>query len=208
MRVSVIMPSYLGFYEGCATDREEKFIRAVNSFISNDFVGKELIVIGDCCERTDYLLKHEFPMELECEIIRFYNMSKKQPLFSGSLRSKGLEMAKGDIIMYLDSDDMFGVHHISTVEEQMRFSNFDWCFYSDFVATENGLATKHVELVAGSAGTSSIAHLRSMKVDWDGCNGYGHDFKFIERLMKKSSKYGRVFGASYIICHIPNALDN
>ena len=35
IKVSVIMPSFLGEYEGCASDRENKFIRAVHSFLEN-----------------------------------------------------------------------------------------------------------------------------------------------------------------------------
>ena len=35
MKISVIMPVYLGEYEGCATNREDKFIRAIHSFLQN-----------------------------------------------------------------------------------------------------------------------------------------------------------------------------
>ena len=35
IELSVVMPSYLGEYEGCASDRENKFIRSVHSFLEN-----------------------------------------------------------------------------------------------------------------------------------------------------------------------------
>ena len=37
------MPVYLGEYSGCATDRKDKFIRAINSFLSNDSKGITLL---------------------------------------------------------------------------------------------------------------------------------------------------------------------
>ena len=49
--LSVIMPSFLGEYDGCATDREKKFVRAVQSFLDNTLIENELIIIGDNCIR-------------------------------------------------------------------------------------------------------------------------------------------------------------
>ena len=60
VELSVIMPSFLGEYDGCASDRENKFIRAVHSFLENSLYDKELIVIGDNCEITDKLLNEYF----------------------------------------------------------------------------------------------------------------------------------------------------
>jgi len=63
---------------------------------------------------------------------------------------------------------------------------------------------KDVKLEHNSIRTSSIAHRNKILLSWRGCNGYGHDWKFVQRLMKyyKSSK--KIYGAEYYICHIPN----
>jgi len=53
----------------------------------------------------------------------------------------------------------------------------------------------------------TIIHRRNKKINWDKCDGYGHDFKFIERLIKWSSKKDKIYGGTYIICHIPNQID-
>jgi len=206
MKISVIMPSFLGEYEGCASDRENKFVRAVHSFLSNKYEHKELIVIGDCCSTTERLLSENFEEQLNNEQIKFYQFSKKQKLFSGELRSKGIELASGDYIIYLDSDDIFGDAHISSVVRQIK--NTDWGYYNDFIWSPSGLQTKHVELVKDSIGTSSIYHRKAKGIDWKGCNGYGHDYKFIQKLMKWSENFDKIYGTSYIICHIPNLIDN
>jgi glycosyltransferase involved in cell wall biosynthesis len=206
MKISVIMPSFLGEYEGCASDRENKFVRAVHSFLSNKYEHKELIVIGDCCLTTERLLYTNFEEQLNNKQIKFYQFSKKQKLFSGELRSKGIELASGDYIIYLDSDDIFGDAHISSVVRQIK--NTDWGYYNDFIWSPSGLQTKHVELVKDSIGTSSIYHKKAKGIDWKGCDGYGHDYKFIQKLMKWSGNFDKIYGTSYIICHIPNLIDN
>lgn len=206
MRISVIMPSYLGEYEGCASDRENKFVRAVHSFLANKYENKELIVVGDSCLTTERLLHVNFEENLKSGQIKFHQFSKKQKLFSGELRSKGIEIASGDYIIYLDSDDILGDAHITSIARQIK--NSDWGYYNDFIWSPSGLQTKHVELVKDSIGTSSIYHKRVKGLDWKGCDGYGHDFKFIQKLMKWSDNFDKIYGTSYIICHIPNIIDN
>ena len=208
-KVSVVMPVYLGHYKGCAEDREEKFVRAINSFLNNDYENKELIIIGDCCLQSENILKDKFHNELISHKIKFYNMPKKQKLFSGKLRTIGLDLCEGKYIMYLDSDDMFGDKHISNVYSQLESNQLDWCYYNDFLLPDGAkLIKKEVELEHGSIGTSSIAHINSHKLNWRWCNGYGHDWKFVKKLIRFSNNYEKIYGATYIICHIPDNMDN
>jgi len=207
MKLSVIMPSYLGEYEGCASDRENKFIRAVHSFLENSLDDKELIVVGDCCQITNELLNDYFHYELSIEKIRFFNFNKKQKLFSGSLRSKGIELALGEYICYLDTDDILGKGHLLSIYNQVKTQNLDWAYFNDYINSDAGLITKKVELKKDSIGTSSIIHRKHKHINWDKCDGYGHDYLFIERLIKWSEKRDKIYGGTYIICHIPNQVD-
>lgn len=208
IELSVIMPSFLGEYDGCASDRENKFIRAVHSFLESSLYEKELIVIGDNCQITENVLKEYFKHELNIGRIKFYQFPKKQKLFSGSLRSKGIELASGDYISYLDTDDILGKGHLLSILNQVKSQNLDWAYFNDFINSDAGLITKKVELKKDSIGTSSIIHRKHKKLNWDKCDGYGHDFMFIDKLIKWSDKKDKIYGGSYIICHIPNQLDN
>jgi glycosyltransferase involved in cell wall biosynthesis len=205
--LSVIMPSFLGEYDGCASDREDKFIRAVHSFLENSLYDKELIVVGDNCSITENVLNEYFKHELNIGRIKFHQFKKKQKLFSGSLRSKGIELASGDYISYLDTDDILGKGHLFSIYNQVKSNDLDWAYFNDFINSEAGLIKKNVELKKDSIGTSSIIHRKDKKINWDKCDGYGHDFKFIERLIKWSNKNEKIYGGTYIICHIPNQLD-
>ena len=145
IELSVVMPSYLGEYEGCASDRENKFIRSVHSFLENSLYDKELIVIGDKCEITECILNEYFKHELNIGRIKFYQFSNKQKLFSGSLRSKGIELASGEYICYLDTDDILGKNHLSSIYNQVKTENLDWAYFNDFINSDAGLITKKVE---------------------------------------------------------------
>jgi glycosyltransferase involved in cell wall biosynthesis len=205
--LSVIMPSFLGEYEGCASDRESKFIRAVNSFLENTLTQKELIIVGDNCQITKQLILDNFKDECWEYKIKFHQFSKKQKVFSGSLRSKGIELASGEYISYLDTDDILGQNHLSTIYNQVKSNNLDWAYFNDFINTDGGLITKKVELKKDSIGTSSIIHKNTKKLNWDKCDGYGHDYLFVQKLIKWSERKDKIYGGTYIICHIPNQID-
>jgi glycosyltransferase involved in cell wall biosynthesis len=207
IELSVVMPSFLGEYDGCASDRENKFVRAVHSFLENSLEEKELIIIGDNCLTTERLLFVHFSEQIESGKIKFHQFRKKQKLFSGALRSKGIELASGEYISYLDTDDILGQNHLSVILNQVKSNNLDWAYFNDYLNTDAGLITKKVELKKDSIGTSSIIHRKNKRIDWDKCDGYGHDFKFIERLIKWSDKKDKIYGGTYIICHIPNQID-
>jgi len=200
-KVSVIMPSYLGEYEGAAKDRPEKLERAIGSFLGNSHPSKELIVVADGCEQS-----YDIAASFDSKEVRPY-IVEKQPLFSGLVRQKGLDVATGDIIVYLDSDDMHGTHHLASIVRQMNANSLDWCYFNDFIQTPGGTIPRSVELEHGSVGTSSIAHLRKLNASWDGCDGYGHDWEFIQRLQNESWNYDKIYGTMYVVCHVPNTVD-
>ena len=96
LKVSVVMASYLGDYSNAATDRVRKFNRAVNSFLSQNYTEKELIVVSDGCSITI----NEISKYLSNPNIKIYGLDK-QTNFSGTVRDLGVEKASGDIICYL-----------------------------------------------------------------------------------------------------------
>ena len=199
------MPSYLGRYDNCAKNRTEKFKRAVDSWCVQTHNEKELIIVSDGCETTEEMYETFYSKKSNIKL----KTIEKQPLFSGMVREEGLKMATGEIITYLDTDDYFTPSHLSNVESRIREQDLDWAYWSDFIKinSKNSII-RNVQLIKGVAGTSSIGHKRSLDVSWEGCNGYGHDWTFIERLKATKTKHDKIYGCGYIVCHIVKQIDN
>ncbi len=207
MKISVVMPSYLSDYHGGAKNRKEKFHRAVNSFNSQSYPDKELIIVSDGCSITN----NEILRYSTSPNVKFFYLPK-QEMFSGYVRQYGCEQATGDYICYLDTDDYLGNNHLSNLANScMCNPNFDWFYFDDTIIyrfhpiynkilnSEN----RNVLIQHGSIGTSAIIHKNNPDFSWNNCNGYGHDWTFIDKIKNRPNL--KIKGAEYFVCHIPHS---
>ncbi len=204
-KISVIMPSYLGHYDGCAAERELKLMRAVHSFLDNTYENKELIIISDGCTRTTDIYNMFFIHYDNIKLVKI----EKQSLFSGSVRQRGIDECSGEIITFLDIDDLIGIDHLSKIVYYMNAMRLDWCYYdANLGYGKNNFGISETILVGGNCGTSSISYRKEMGVSWDKCDGGGHDWNFIIWLMRSSKNYKKIDEIkSYHICHINGKFD-
>ena len=115
-KISIVMQSYLKDYPGARSNPEEKFIRAVTSVINQSSPNWELVIISDGCEITKALYEEHFEQEerIIFDMIDDHagstmqeESSKVKYRIPGSPRARGVEVATGDWICYLDADDIF-----------------------------------------------------------------------------------------------------
>lgn len=86
MRFSIIIPAY---------NAEEHIRKALDSIKSQTFTDYELIVVCDSCEdKTE-----EIAEEYGAKVVRVYNHC------DGPTRSKGIDVAQGDYLLFMDDDD-------------------------------------------------------------------------------------------------------
>lgn len=211
--ISVIMPSYLGVYKYCASDRDKKIVRAINSVLSQTYEQWELLVISDGCQKTIEIVR-----QFRDKRIRGLWIDKK-PAFSGIPRNTGIYYSKGDIITYLDVDDLFGKDHLKKIVSQ--FGDADWVYYDDRSYNVNKQKKGFIENPdfedfhihrcslekRGGMGTSNISH-RQIGAWWSVKATYFHDFMFVNTLrgISKNFKYLEDV-PEYCICHVPQLLD-
>ena len=198
-KVSVIMASYLGAYPGSATNRDKKFVRAVNSFKSQTYQNKELIIVSDGCPLTIELYNKFFSNEPNIKVLSI----PKQQLYSGEMRNIALSVANGDIISYLDSDDVLGPKHLQIIVDQFDLEKYDWVYYNDLMLLDKDFKKFYLRVVEprwASIGTSSISHKNLKEIQWPG--GYGHDFLFMFKLASDGYRYKKLEkNSEYIVCH-------
>ena len=124
--ISVILPVYNG----------ERYIKnAIESVLNQSLSDFELIIVND--GSTDDTLK--IISSFDDERIRLINQTNKGP---GAARNSALEMACGDYIMFLDSDDWFCGDALQIAYDEISSKNTDISIfqiikYDDGVYSEN-----------------------------------------------------------------------
>lgn len=197
------MPSYLHDFYGGATNREQKFIRAVRSIVEQTYREFELIIIADGCKKTDRILHSNFSIS-NLFRIKFIEI-KKQPKFSGTPRNEGLKAARGQQMLYMDTDDCAGKEHLQTIHSQL--TDQPWHFFNDWVGDkDSNFKVRYCSpQIKGQCGTSNICHRKDSLVEWP--DGYAHDWQFIQKLMKISNPVFLRTVPHYYVCHIPKQID-
>jgi len=201
MKISVIMPVTLTPYPGSASNLEYKFQRAIGTYLEQDFKDSELIIISDGCEKAEKIYLDNYSNST----IRFARIPKQVP-FSGIIRQTGIRMAKGEIICYLDSDDIIGKKHLQTINDNFDLQKYDWVYYDDHVICDANFnyGTRNTSVAYAHIGTSSIAHKKSISVVWE--DNYGHDWKLIEKYLINRPVL-KIPTPQYYVCHNPHGLD-
>lgn len=110
LKVSFVMQAFLGDYPGSRSNPVDKFHRAMLTTLMNKNI--EVIVVSDGCEIVDkeiqeYLndkrVKYAFVSKSN---LRMYEGGEGNVFYRGVPRQVGIELATGDIITYMDSDDI------------------------------------------------------------------------------------------------------
>jgi len=202
-KYSIILPSYLKPYKNAAENREVKLIRAISSVIKQTYKDWELIIVSDGCEKTCQI----FTDSVTDERVKLLPI-EKQKMFSSEVRNAGVRVAKGEYILYLDSDDIFGNQHLETIEKGIN--GYDWVYFFDLVFSKRHDTFMERKCDAGSigkCGTSNFCHKRSLGELWAG-NGYAReDLLFARNLIRSSKNFRRIETPYYYVCHIPRKYD-
>jgi glycosyltransferase involved in cell wall biosynthesis len=201
MKISVIMPVSLTPWIGCASNLEYKFQRAIGTYLEQDFDDSELIVVSDGCDQAEKIYMKNY---LNTKV-RFRKIEKQVP-FSGTVRQVGINISRGDIVCYLDADDIFGKKHLQVIHDNFDTDKYDWIYYDDYVIMDANFnySTRCTSIAYARIGTSSIAHKKDIHVIWG--DGYAHDWRLIETYLVNRPCI-KIETPQYYVCHTPTGLD-
>lgn len=243
-RISIVMQSYLGNYPGSRKDSQSKFLRAVQSFQTQLYNNCELIIVADDCMETKVLYDNHFKNE---ENIRFIYVSRKQnelntyfknengdKYFRGYPRRIGTAAADGDLITYMDSDDMLLPEFTLNIMIEYNKSpgafwwvNRSWYDHESMVfdkdkTFEDTDISKKTELtdIEGRWNVSTVkeglvvmspwllVHRPTSEVLWrDTWGGISEDADFNSRLRKKYKAGAVMNNPTYVRCHFVDKWD-
>ncbi len=132
-KISVIIPVY----------NTEKYLRrCFDSVIAQDYKNLEIVIINDGSEDNSEQIINEYKNKYP-ELISYY---KKENSGVADTRNFGIEKAKGDYIMFLDSDDYIDKALLKTLEEYVN-KNIDLIKFKLQRVNEEG---KTLEIVSGA----------------------------------------------------------
>lgn len=111
IKISVIIPVY---------NVEKYLIQCLDSVINQTYKNLEIICIDDCSTDNSYSILQEYAKTDE----RIKIFQNEKNLKVGETRNKGLKIATGDYVHFLDSDDFLNINAYQTIVNTI--SNVGW----------------------------------------------------------------------------------
>jgi len=194
-KVSVVMQVYLGEYPGSRADSEVKFHRAVKSFLDQDYKNSELIIASDGCKIVE---EHYYKYYKDNKQIKYVYVDKTglpnmydeivggARYYRGIPREAGRSLADGELITYMDSDDVLHPKFVYQIVYQHNMQ-------PDAVWYLNGAWLDHINILKMPVGdfleeykSESLVNIKSL-----------NDAKFI----KTQVKPGLIVNTPWLLTH-------
>lgn len=129
-KISFIMQSYLGSYPGSRANSDQKFLRAVKSFLDQRDSRHELIIASDGCDITYNLWKSELKgkpglkfVYVDKDVPNMYEASSTGGKYLRGLpRQVARSLVTGDVTTYMDSDDF--LMHNATIVLRVHWAHY------------------------------------------------------------------------------------
>ncbi len=176
--ISVVIPTY---------KRIELLNRAMMSALTQYYGNIEIIVVGDDCPD----LAEMIPLGSPPPNVRLFNLPKNHGAGGAVPRNHAIMAAGGQLIAYLDDDNVWKPEHLSTLYEALREHGASFAFSSMEV---NGTDLGFSEPKQGGIDTSCILHKKSLIAkygEWKDRTeaNYFHDWEFVSRWVKGGERW-------------------
>ena len=124
-KVSCIVPVY---------NLEDRISKCVDSILSQTQNGIEIILVNDCSTDGSLNILHEYEERYSNIVV----IDLKENLRQGGARNRGLYIAKGDYILFLDGDDWIDSHMIEELYAKAVKDDLDIVDSDYYQEGENG----------------------------------------------------------------------
>lgn len=154
MFVSVIVPVY---------NVEKYLARCLDTLVAQDFDGYEIICVNDCSPDSSGDVLREYAA-MHPKLIKV--LENEQNLGLGKTRERALEFAKGDYVLFVDSDDYVRHDYISTYVRAANLGSYD-IVAGGFIRDIEGRLKEHrLSDSVWSSTTYAIACAKLIRIDF------------------------------------------
>ncbi|MBF2782368.1 glycosyltransferase family 2 protein [Staphylococcus saprophyticus] len=200
--VSVIIPTY---------NRETKIVkRAIDSVLKQSYKNFEIIIIDD--NRDNKISNNVTSLINKLNDSRIIYHKNKENIGGAKSRNKGIHIASGQYISFLDDDDIFlseklekqvnymkvnqvdfVISNLAIVDTQMKIKDirkFNWLDKNQYSNTE--LLVNHYKYHL--TGTPTFMFKKNMLINLNGFPSVemGHEFHLVDRALKNGYRLGYV----------------
>lgn len=123
-KISIVIPVY---------NKEKYLKKCLDSIIGQDFQNYEVIIVDDCSTDKSYAICSKYTENSNVKLI-----STQKNRGPGFARNKGLEIASGDYVTFIDADDWIDASYLSNfiknmdVECDLLISGWrEWCGFQN-----------------------------------------------------------------------------
>lgn len=109
----------------------------------------ELIIVDDCSKDDSYVRLQEFAKNSVLDLKIFKNEKNSGP---GVTRNNGLKFASGVYVTFMDSDDYFAEHFLSTIWPLLNLKNE--CIVFDFIIKDGDKEKPKFTVINGEKGVN------------------------------------------------------
>jgi glycosyltransferase involved in cell wall biosynthesis len=192
--------------------RPQRTIRAIESVLAQEFEGAEILFIGDACSEFQKRLddgtfkKYEELAAAKGNVMYFENLAKHGGGWGYMARKRGIELAKGEYVCFLDNDDVLKPNHFDSYYSHMKLHpTYDVGYFNSYVLPWK--QDRQTSLSRSSIGHSElIIKTDVLKRNYQLDDKYEHDWRLIERMIKNKCKFIKSKNVStYIVMSIPSS---
>mgnify|MGYP003485581254 CR=1 FL=1 len=129
-KISVIVPAY---------NTGSKLRECVDSILSQTYKDLEVILVDDCSKDDTFFVMQEYA-EKDSRVKVIRNSVNRGAGFS---RNQGIDIATGNYITFVDSDDWVAPDYLSLMLETLKLSGSDIC-ECEVVRTSGKVEFEHI----------------------------------------------------------------
>lgn len=184
--------------------------RMIDCIFNQTINNWELFIVGDNCSEfkklSDSLWFQQFVerSHKKGNSVQSWNSVDRSGGYGYYVINDAIKYATGKYFIFGGNDDMIKPNHFSHYLSGIENTDLDFAYYNTWVHPHNMI--RMAQPVFGSIGHAElIVRTDFAKTIKPHSPAYGHDWEFIEEMMRKTNKYKRIEGegTTYQIMSVP-----
>lgn len=185
--VTVIMPCWL---------RPQRTRRAIESVLRQTCVEWELLLVGDACPELPGVMAN-----ISDARVRWHNMPTHEGRWGTQCLNWGLQHARAPYVVFLGNDDYLLPSHLHARVNSIQHTGHGFTYHDAMIGSPAGRIRNSQLRFRHVGGSELIVRTDLAKRVLFKTDRYGHDWDFIDGLLKTGCTHDHHAIATYVVTH-------